>query len=150
MKKKLLILFTLTTSLFIDTKAQSVSMEDIEASPMIFNSNPYQPIIYSDTCNEQSNKNIFYLGTVVETTPQAMCGISCHSGTMKIKLDSIDKYIFIVTPCGPSHFEQRKKVRVLATCLSKDRDIGCYKNIQNKIKPNGQAFLFCESLLYLD
>ncbi len=78
------------------------------------------------------------------------CGTVCHSGTIKIEVTRVEKSIYreehVFTVIGCFVHEDRdlgKKIRMVATPLTCDRDIGCFANVVNRIDSKGVPFYWC-------
>ena len=109
------------------------------------------PIIYQKAGTE-FGKEIKVCGVIVEQSSAGYyCGISCHSGTMKIEIDDTkngndtSSFIYVLIPCFVhDEMDIGKTIEVTLTNLPEDRDIGCFENVRNTIDSNGETFYYCE------
>jgi hypothetical protein len=78
------------------------------------------------------------------------CGTVCHSGTIKIEVTRVERgiyrgeHLFTVIGCFVHDDKDLgKKIRMIATPLTCDRDIGCFANVVNRIDSKGVPFYWC-------
>jgi len=130
-----------------------ITRVELEKLPVVDSSaiEKFVPLTYFPAGSSYSD-SIIITGIVREQSSAGFaCGVICHSGTMKIEVTKIEKgvfrekFLYAVIPCQINNGQDvGKAVHIIVTALPADRDIGCLKNVWNKIDSQGVPFYFSE------